>query len=33
MAKIGVATVRRIEGADDEVSGTALTLVRIQRAL
>jgi transcriptional regulator with XRE-family HTH domain len=33
MAKIGVATIRRIEGTEDEVSGTALTLVRIQRAL
>jgi transcriptional regulator with XRE-family HTH domain len=33
MAQIGIATVRRIEGSEDEVSGTALTLVRIQRAL
>ncbi len=31
-AGIGIATLRRIEGADD-VSGTAQTLARIERAL
>ena len=32
-AGVGIATIRRIEGAGDEISGTAQTIVRIQRAL
>ena len=32
-AGIGIATIRRIEAAVDEIIGTAQTLSRIQRAL
>jgi transcriptional regulator with XRE-family HTH domain len=32
-AGIGIATLRRIEAATDEIIGSALTLTRIQRAL
>ena len=32
-AAIGVATIRRIEAAVDEITGTAKTMSRIQRAL
>ncbi len=32
-AGIGVATIRRIEGAKDRIAGTAQTIVRIQKAL
>ena len=32
-AGIGIATMRRIEAAIDEVTGSAQTLVRIQKAL
>jgi transcriptional regulator with XRE-family HTH domain len=33
LAKVGVATVRRIEAAREQVSGNVQSLVRIQRAL
>ena len=32
-AEIGIATLRRIEAAVDEITGTAQTMSRIQRAL
>jgi len=33
LAGIGVATLRRIEASIDEISGTAKSVLRIQRAL
>jgi transcriptional regulator with XRE-family HTH domain len=32
-ASVGIATIRRIEAAVDEITGTAQTLSRIQKAL
>ena len=33
LSKCGIATIRRIEGATDEITGNAQTIDRIQRAL
>ena len=33
LAGCGVATIRRIEGAEDEISGAAQTMAKIQQAL